>query len=131
MFEGKNSRIVLMLLAGLIILLHATIPHHHHFDSVEAHPENLECETTNSDKHNENPDTHCHAFNLIVSDSGSDLTIHSSPISKFNLDLFGINTNIELVSKHNVADYAHCFLFFPHKQIFLTNHSLRAPPVTV
>ncbi|MDD3093322.1 MAG: hypothetical protein PHV04_04280 [Clostridia bacterium] len=131
MFEGKNSRIVLILLAGLIILLHATIPHHHHFDSIEAHPENLECETTNSDRHNENPDTHCHAFNLIISETGNDLILLSSPASNFNLDLFGINTNIELASKLNVVNYTHCFIFFPHKQIFLTNHSLRAPPATV
>lgn len=127
----KNSRIVLMLLAGLIILLHATIPHHHHFDTTEAHPENLECETTNSDSHNENPNTHCHAFNLIISDSESDLTFHFAPLSNFNLYIFDINTNIELASTLNELNHTHCFRFFPHKQIFLTNHSLRAPPATV
>ena len=131
MFEGKNSRIVLILLAGLMIFLHATIPHHHHFDSIETHPENLECETTNSDRHNENPDTHCHAFNLIISENGSDLTILSAPLSNFNLDLLGITTNFDLASKLNVVNYAHCFIFFPPKQIFLNNHSLRAPPATV
>lgn len=131
MFEGKNNRIVLLLLAGLIILLHATIPHHHHFDSIEAHLQNLDCENTNTERHNENTDTHCHAFNLIISENGNDLTIHSAPESNFNLHLFGFNTNIELASKLNEVNYAHCFIFFPHTQIFLTNHSLRAPPTTV
>ncbi len=71
MLEGKNRnrKIVLMLLAGLIILFQAIIPHHLHFDSIESHPENLECETTNTNSHNENPDMHCHAFNLIFSES--------------------------------------------------------------
>jgi hypothetical protein len=131
MLKGENSRIVLMLLAGLIILLHATIPHHHHFDSIEAHHENLECETTNTDRQNENPDTHCHAFNLIVSENGSDLTILSTPSSNLNFDLFNISTNFELASNSDVVNYAHSLIFFPKKQIFLTNHSLRAPPVTV
>ncbi|MCD6366444.1 MAG: hypothetical protein J7L46_02775 [Bacteroidales bacterium] len=131
MFEGKNSRIVLVLLAGLIILLHATIPHHHHYDVIEAHLENLECKTSNTDSHNENPDTHCHAFNIIISENGSDLTLDFAPALNFNLDLFNINTNFDFASKLNEVYYAHCFRFFPHKQIFLTNHSLRAPPTKV
>lgn len=127
----KNIRIKILLLAGLTILLHATIPHHHHFDSIEAHTENLECKTTNSDSHNENPDTHCHAFNLIFSENGSDLTILSAPASNYILDLFSINAAFDFASKLNEANRTPCFIFFPYKQIFLTNHSLRAPPATV
>ncbi len=129
--KEKYNGTFLILITGIIIFAHAVVPHHHHFDSVEAHPENLECENTNPTKHNENPDTHCHAFNLIISEIGNDLILLSSPASNFNLDLFGINTNIELASKLNVVNYTHCFIFFPQKQIFLTNHSLRAPPATV
>ena len=129
--KGKHKSKFFILIAGLIIFAHAVIPHHHHFDSIEAHPENLECETTNWDRHNENPDTHCHAFNLIISENGSGLTIHSAPTFNFTLSLFDINSDFDLASKLNEVNYTHCFIFFPHKQIFLTSHSLRAPPATV
>jgi len=119
------------ILAGIIIFAHTVIPHHHHFDSIEAHPENLECETSNPDKHNENPEAHCHAFNIIITNSGSDLTIQSSPSPKFNVDLFDIKTSTDLASELYVVNYTHCLKFVPNKQIFLTNHSLRAPPITV
>ena len=133
MLEGKNRnrKIVLMLLAGLIILFHAIIPHHHHFDSIESHPENLECETTNTNSHNENPDMHCHAFNLIFSENGSDLIVHSTPATNLTFDLFDINTEFDFASRLNEIIYTHCYIYFSHKQIFLTNHLLRAPPHTV
>ncbi len=133
MLEGKNRnrKIVLMLLAGLIILFHAIIPHHHHFDSIESHPENLECETTNTNSHNENPDMHCHAFNLIFSENGSDLIVHSTPATNLTFDFFSINTEFDFASKLNEVNYSDYLIFFSHKQIFLTNHLLRAPPTTV
>jgi hypothetical protein len=121
----------MILIAGLIIFAHAVIPHHHHFDSRETLPENLECETANTDRHNENPDTHCHAFNLIISERGDDLTIHSATASNFNIDLFYFNADFDFASKLNEVNHTHCFIFSPHKQIFLTNISLRAPPATV
>lgn len=129
--KGKHTSKFLILIAGLIIFAHAVIPHHHHFDSIETHAENLECETTNSDGHDENPDTHCHAFNLIISEKGSDLTLHSFYSSNFNHDLFDINTDFDFTSKLNEVNYSTCFIFFPLKQIFLTSHSVRGPPDTV
>ncbi len=127
----KHTSKFLILIAGIMILSHAVIPHHHHFDTVEDHPENIECKTSNTDSPNEKPDSHCHAFNLIISEKGSDLGIHSAPLSNFNLDLFGISTDFDFVSKLNEVNFTHCFIFSPHKLIFLTNHSSRAPPATV
>lgn len=131
MLKGRDSKIVFMLLAGLIILLHAITPHHHHYDTIESHPEDLECETIHTESHNENPDTHCHAFNLIFSDNGNDLTIKLSIENNLSFDLFEKNTELDFAPKLYEVNYTHRFLFFPLKQVFLTNHSLRAPPATV
>ena len=121
----------MILIAGLIIFAHAVIPHHHHFDSREAFSENLECETTNTESHNDNPDAHCHAFNLIISEKGNDLTTRSATASNFNSDLFYIITDFDFASKLNEVNHTHCFTHPTHKQIFLTNISLRGPPATV
>jgi len=129
--KGKHTSKLLILIAGIIIFAHAVIPHHHHFDSIEAHPENLECENTIPDKHNENPDTHCHAFNLIVSEKAIDIVVNSPTESNFHFDLFCIETNPEITVKINDSFKTCYFVFTPQKKIFLTSHSLRAPPATV
>ena len=126
--NGKHTSKFLILIAGLIIFAHAVIPHHHHFDSIEAHPENLKCETTNSDRHNENPDTHCHAFNIIVSEKSSDIVVISSTVSHLHFDLFSIEIKPDIALNINdVTNNIHLG-FSLLKQKFLTNHSLRAPP---
>jgi hypothetical protein len=129
--KGKHTSKFLILIAGLIICAHAVIPHHHHFDSIEAHPENLECETTNSDSHNENPDTHCHALNIVVSEKPSNIAVNSSLVSQLHFDLFSIEAKPDLALSFNGGTKVFYFGFSPYKQIFLTNHSLRAPPATV
>ena len=129
--KGKHRSKFFILIAGIIIFAHAVVPHHHHFDSVEAHPENLECENTRHDKHNENPDTHCHAFNLIISEKANDLVVNTPAESNFHFDLFFAESNPESTVK--VDDTSKTCFFVPaqHKQIFLTSRSLRAPPATV
>jgi hypothetical protein len=63
---GKNIRIVLVLLAGLIILLHSTIPHHHYLDSSCDHNfSNSNANETRGESSNE-ANTHCHALNNLV-----------------------------------------------------------------
>jgi hypothetical protein len=128
--KGKHTSKWLILIAGIIIFAHAIIPHHHHFDSIESHPENLECENTIPDKHNENPDKHCHAFNLIISEKEIDIVVNSPIESDFYFDLFCIETNPEITVKINDLFKTCYFVFTPQKKIFLTSHSLRAPPVT-
>jgi hypothetical protein len=129
--NGKHTSKFLILIAGLIIFAHAVIPHHHHFDSIEAHPENLKCETTNSDRHNENPDTHCHAFNIIVSEKSSDIVVISSTVSHLHFDLFNIGIKPDIALYINDVRTTIYFGFSPPKPIFLSTHSLRAPPATV
>lgn len=129
--KGKHTSIFLILIAGLIICAHAVIPHHHHFDSIEAHPENLECETTNTDSHNENPDTHCHALNIVVSEKANRRAVTVTIALKPFLDLFTVphKPDLKLTIKEIIQPI---YLgVSPPEQIFLTNHSLRAPPATV
>lgn len=121
----------LILIAGIIIFAHAVIPHHHHFDNIEAHPDNSECKTSNSDRHGENPETHCHALNIIVSEKSSHVVVKSSPASQLHFDLFNIATKPNIALNNNGEIHTVYFGFSPYKQIFLTNHSLRAPPATV
>ena len=127
--KEKYNGTFLILIAGIIIFAHAVIPHHHHFDSVETHPENLECENTRPDKHNENPDTHCHALNLIISEKANDLVVNTPAESNFHFDLFCVESNYELTVR--IDPFKTCFfLSAQQKQIFLTSRSLRAPPAT-
>jgi len=128
---GKHTSKFLILIAGLFIFAHAVIPHHHHFDSIEAHSENLECETTNSDRHNENPDTHCHAFNFIISEKSSDIVVNSLAVSYPHFDLFNIGVKPDIALNINDVKTTNYFGISPPKPIFLSTHSLRAPPATV
>jgi hypothetical protein len=129
--KGKHTSKFLILVAGIIIFAHAVIPHHHHFDSIEAHQENLECENTNPDKHNENPDTHCHAFNLIISEKANDLVVNTPSESNFHFDLFCVESNPELTVRVEDPSKTCFFISTLQKQKFLTSRSLRAPPATV
>ena len=130
-FKGQHTGGLFTFLAGLIILAHAVVPHHHHFDSVETHPENQECENTRPDKHNENPDTHCHALNLIISEKANDLVVNSPVTSIFHFNLFSFDIELYIASKINDVIHPPFVSSLTQKQIFLASRSLRAPPVTV
>lgn len=121
----------LILIAGIIIFAHTVVPHHHHFDTIEAHPDNSECKTSNSDRHGENPETHCHALNIIVSEKLSYAVVKSSLVTQLHFDLFNIETKLDIALNINDVIHVIYFGFSPYKQIFLSNHSLRAPPATV
>lgn len=127
----KYTGRLLVLIAGIIIFAHAVVPHHHHFDSIDAHSENSECETSNSERHGEKPKTHCHAFNIIVSEKSNNVFVKLSLASQLHFDLFNIETKPTIALNINSVIHTIYFGFSPLKQIFLTNHSLRAPPATV
>lgn len=129
--KGNHTSKFLILIAGIIIFAHAVIPHHHHFDFLEAHPENLECENTKPDKHNKNLDTHCHAFNIVISEKANDLVVNSPVTSIFHFDLFSFDTNLNIALKINDVIHYPFVIFSPQNQIFLASRSLRAPPAAV
>lgn len=128
--KEKYNGTFLILITGIIIFAHAVIPHHHHYDSVEAHSEKLECENTRLDKHNENQDTHCHAFNLIISEKANDIVVNSPATFISHFDLFSFDKDFHIASKINDVIYPPFVSSLTQKQIFLSSRSLRAPPVT-
>ncbi len=115
-------------MVGIVLLTHAVVPHHHHFDTVESHSEYLGGKTSQSDKHDENPETHCHAFNIVVIQKslGENATVAQAVKPHFDLYSSEINTYGTSSNKH-VNQSNHFELSAP-KRIFFINHSLRAPP---
>ncbi len=124
---GKNSRLIFILLAGLVILLHATIPHHHHLDSYSEHSSST-TETTRGESSPE-ANKHCHALNNIVLTKANSITVDTNA---FNALLFVI-TAFNLVKLYDSVLLA----TFPIKDIvILKQHlsselSFRGPPTLV
>jgi len=127
----KHTGKFLVLIAGIIIFAHAVVPHHHHFDSINSHSQNSHCETSNPEKHGDNPETHCHALNIVVSEKPGNLTVAALIVSQPAIDLSITQTKPDLELTRNSLILPIPFGFSPPEQIFLTNHSLRAPPATV
>jgi len=65
---GKNIRTMMVLLAGLVILSHSLIPHHHHYNSCFNDNYGAQGEIPCNDESSDKADTHCHAFNTILSE---------------------------------------------------------------
>jgi hypothetical protein len=115
-------------LAGLIILAHAIVPHHHHFELTHSSDNELTCESTANCKNNENRDAHCHVFNILVSGTISKSTFNNSSSEYFSYFLFGIFSNFEIQPVKNLLStiFDHQIIFL--KQFFFTAQSFRAPP---
>jgi len=113
-------------MAGLIILAHAVVPHHHHFEFAHSSGQESTCESSG----NETPDSHCYAFNILVSGKTSNSSLNFSLAEYFSFYLPGIIANIETPSFRELIPayfgYRATFL----KQFFVTAQSLRAPPAT-
>ena len=65
-------------MAGLIILAHTVVPHHHHFEISHSSEEESACEVPVHGQNQEKPDTHCHAFNILVSERTSTISLNKS-----------------------------------------------------
>jgi len=128
---GKNIRIVLVLLAGLIILLHSTIPHHHHLDSSCDHNfSNSNPNETRGESSNE-ANTHCHALNNIVVEKVKLVTfstIYTAPgFILFCISIFGTLKfdNKVLLTTYLIKDIVIL------KQYLSNELSYRGPPALV
>ena len=125
--ERKNIRIVLILLAGLVILLHSIIPHHHHSDSYSDHNYSDFGTTQTSGESSDEANKHCHAFNNIVTEKFDTKTFDTNTESNINLffvSVFGaeqVNNKVEPTTFfiQNIV---------PLKQYFSTELSFRGPP---
>lgn len=115
-------------LAGLIILAHAVVAHHHHFELSHSPEQESGCESIPQEENTKNPDSHCHAFNILVSGNATNFSLKNSLAEYFNFYLTGVNANIEiqLVKKVTTTLFGKQTIFI--KQYFVTSQSLRGPP---
>lgn len=126
--KGQHIGRVLTFLAGLIILVHAVLPHHHHFELTHSSAQESTCERTAQDKNTETPDSHCNAFNILVSGKTTNSSLNNSLSDYFSFCLPGIIANIEIPPVTNVTTliFDHQVIFL--KQFFFTTQLLRGPP---
>jgi len=117
-------------LAGLIILAHAVVAHHHHFELTHSSDQESTCERTAQEKKTENPDSHCNAFNVLASGKTTNYSLNHSLSYNYSFYLPGIIANIEIPPVKNLIAkiFDHQVIFL--KQFFFTAQSLRAPPVS-
>lgn len=77
-----------MLLAGLVILLHSTIPHHHHFDSNSDHNSSNSCKSEKRGEPSSEANRHCHALNNIFFTKANAITFNANTSSTPHLFVF-------------------------------------------
>lgn len=126
----KNTKFVLILLAGLVILLHATIPHHHHLDTSCDH--NSTNSTTNQSRGESSTeaDKHCHALNTIVIQKVNSITFDNK--TAFNSLLLFITSNEEVKFHNKVSLTFHTIKdLVVLKQYLSSEPSFRGPPALV
>ncbi|HPE77400.1 MAG TPA: hypothetical protein P5210_13640 [Draconibacterium sp.] len=126
--KGIHTGSFFNLIAGLIIFAHAVVPHHHHFDTIDSHPEHLECENTKPDKHDENPDSHCHAFNVFISEKAGNLPADSPAQTNYCFDHFYNESSQNIKVNVNTCFKICYFETSLQKQLFQASRPLRAPP---
>jgi len=126
--KGQHIGRLFTFLAGLIILVHAVVPHHHHFELTHSSAQESTCESSSQEKNTENPDSHCHAFNILASGKTTISSFNNSFSDYFSFYLAGIIVNIEIppvkIVTTTIFGYQAVFL----KQFFFTTQSLRGPP---
>lgn len=126
--KGQHTGSFFTFLAGLIILAHTVVPHHHHFEITHASKEESACETPVQGQNPEKPDTHCHAFNILVSEKTITTSLNQSLSGHFNFFPAGsiVQSEIPPVKDITTTIFGNHAIFI--KQFFYTAHSLRAPP---
>jgi len=125
---GKKSQFVLILLAGLVILLHSTIPHHHHLDSCSDYKNYTSCSVPGTGESSNEVDSHCHALNNVVYEKAHLNTFHTKIIS--STVLFYVFDLVEFYNSTLLVTYAIKDIVLL-KQYTGINLSLRGPPALV
>jgi hypothetical protein len=127
--KGQHIGRIFTFLAGLIILAHAVVPHHHHFELTHSSVQESTCESAAQNNNTENPDSHCHAFNILASGKSTNSSLNNSLLEYICFYLPGIIVQIEIppVIDTNTTIFGNHAIFI--KQFYYTAQSLRAPPV--
>jgi len=127
---GKNSKFILMLLAGLVMLLHSTIPHHHHLDSYSDHNNSNSCQSEKKGESSSEANKHCHALNNIVFTKANAITFNANTASTAMLFVFAAFDLVRLYDRVLLT-------IFPIKDIVILKQylsselSFRGPPTLV
>lgn len=126
--KGQNIRWLFTFVAALMILAHAVVPHHHHFELSHSEEQEASCESSAQDKMPEDQGSHCHAFNLLVSNKTTNSSLDQSLTEFLNFFLTGIIVRVEIPPVKNITTiiFGHHAIFL--KQFFFIAHTLRAPP---
>ena len=125
--ERKNIRIVLILLAGLVILLHSIVSHHHHSDLFSKYSISVFNTNQIPGETSDEANKHCHAFNNIITEKVTSNTFNIRIESNFNLifvSVFGTFLGINKVEP--TTFFIQNFVII--KQYFSTALSFRGPP---
>jgi len=129
--KGQHIERIFTFLVGLIILVHAVVPHHHHFELTHSSDLESNCESSGQDNNTETPDSHCHAFNILASGKSTHSSLNIPLFEHFSFYVTGIFVNIEIppvkIVSTTIFSYQAVFL----KHLFFTTQSLRAPPAIV
>lgn len=128
--KGENSKFILMLLAGLVILLHSTIPHHHHFDSNSDLNSSNSCKSEKRGESSNEANRHCHALNNIFFTKAIAITFNANTASTpllFVFTVFDLLRHFDrvLLTTFSIKDIV------IQKQCFPTYLTYRGPPTFV
>lgn len=126
----KNSSYILVLLAGLVMLLHTIIPHHHHFDSYSDHSKGNSSTTETHCESSTEAEKHCHALNNIVFTKVRSIAVDTN--TSFNALLFVV-TAFDLVKLYDKIFLTPFLIrdFVIIKQYLSSELSFRGPPTLV
>ncbi len=122
----RNMGNLFLLLAGLVILLHSTIPHHH--DS-GTHLKTKSSECNSHESSDNGIPAHCQAFNDVVAEKVSSLNFSLQAATC----IFVAFPHFKIILTENRAVNA-AFISYnivPPKQYFSTKLSFRGPPLFI
>jgi len=141
---NRTSALVFILLANIILLVHAVIPHHHHQEQVCI--ESTHCEDDGSEHHHKNTDPDhehdgennaddCILKQIVVFPTNKG-KLEFEFISEINNDFpfndfhFAfVNTKPRADTPIFLKDISHQFFISFHRNILTTSIGLRAPPI--
>lgn len=129
--KGKKIGISFTILAGLIILVHAVVPHNHQYDFANSFELESTWKNFGQNKNTENHHFHCHVFNDLVSEKTINFFVNQ-PFPDFQKFISsGINFNIASPLLKNVTSIFFGYRFIYINDFFVTAQSLRAPPSNI
>lgn len=125
----KNIKILIVWLAGLMIMAHEIIPHHHHYDSIYSHVEYDPCTKghDHDEKQEEDGSQHCHAFNESIVNWTDYSKINFHPLTQL-LEIILIPSETSELFNNNYFKYHFTYDISPFIHYIFLESPLRAPP---